>query len=89
MNNYVFAKKDAPPKDLTLGINQEKGRLIVGGKLHTKGDLSFGSEGTLSVNDGGRIRVHTEKITAMKVPVKGVNGAIWRGAGEPDEHQQD
>jgi hypothetical protein len=74
MNNYVFAKKDAPLKDLTIEINQDNGRLIIKGKLHSKGDLSFGTEGTLSVNDDGRIRVHTEKITAMKVPVKGLMG---------------
>jgi hypothetical protein len=72
MNNYVFAKPDAPLKHLTVAI--ENGRLIIKGKLHTKGDISFATAGTLNVTSDGRIRVHTEKITAMKVPVKGMMG---------------
>lgn len=72
MNNYVFAKADAPLKDLTVAI--ENGRLIIKGKLHSKGDISFATAGTLNVTPDGRIRVHTEKITAMKVPVKGMMG---------------
>jgi hypothetical protein len=72
MNSYVFAKADAPLKDLTVAI--ENGRLIIKGKLHTKGDISFATAGTLNVTPDGRIRVRTEKITAMKVPVKGMMG---------------
>ncbi len=72
MNNYVFAKEDAPLKDLTVAI--ESGRLMIKGKLHTKGDISFATAGTLNVTPDGRIRVRTEKITAMKVPVKGMMG---------------
>ncbi len=72
MNNYVFKKNDAPLKDLQVSI--DNGRLIIKGKLHTKGDLPFATAGTLNVTNDGRIRVHTEKITAMKVPVKGLMG---------------
>jgi hypothetical protein len=72
MNNHVFAKKDAPLKDLSVEIRDN--RLIIKGKLHTKGDIPFATAGTLSVTPDGRIRVHTEKITAMKIPLKGVMG---------------
>jgi hypothetical protein len=72
MNHYVFARSDAPLKDLAVSIDQ--GRLIIKGKLHTKGDIPFATAGTLSVSDDGRIRVHTEKITALKIPVKGLMG---------------
>jgi len=72
MNNYVFAKKDAPLKDLSVSIN--KNRLIIKGKLHSKGDIPFGTVGNLSVTLDGRLRVHTEKITALKLPVKGMMG---------------
>jgi hypothetical protein len=72
MNNYVFAKPDAPLKGLTVAINS--GRLIIKGKLHSKGDIPFATAGTLSLNNDGRIRVHTDKITALKVPVKGLMG---------------
>jgi hypothetical protein len=74
MNNYVFARKDAPLKDLTVAIDKDKDRLIIKGKLHSKGDIPFGTAGTLSVTSDGRLRVHTEKITALKVPLKGVMG---------------
>ncbi|MGB7435586.1 MAG: hypothetical protein WBR26_27695 [Candidatus Acidiferrum sp.] len=70
MNNYVFAKKDAPLKDITVSINDDQ--LIIKGKLHSKGDLPFGTSGTLSVNDDGRLRLRTQKITALHVPVKGL-----------------
>jgi hypothetical protein len=72
MNKHVFAKSDAPLKDLTVSI--DKNRLIIKGKLHSKGDIPFGTAGTLSVSDDGRMRVHTEKITALKLPLKGVMG---------------
>jgi PBP1b-binding outer membrane lipoprotein LpoB len=72
MNNYVFAKKDAPLKDLSVSI--DKDRLIIKGKLHNKGDIPFGTAGNLSVSSDGRLRLHTEKITALKLPVKGMMG---------------
>lgn len=72
MNNYVFRKSDAPLKELQVSI--DNGRLIIKGKLHTKGDIPFATAGTLNVTNDGRIRVHTEKISAMKVPVKGLMG---------------
>jgi hypothetical protein len=74
MNNYVFASANAPLKDLTITIDFDKQRLIIKGKLHSKGDIPFGTAGTLSVAPDGRLRVHTEKITAMKLPLKGVMG---------------
>jgi hypothetical protein len=72
MNRYVFARDDAPLKDLAVSI--ENNRLIIKGKLHTKKDIPFATAGSLSVTSDGRIRVNTEKITALKVPVKGMMG---------------
>jgi len=72
MNEYVFARDDAPLKDITIEINRGKGQLIIKGKLHSKGDLPFETAGTLSVNPDGRLRVHTEKVKALHVPVKKV-----------------
>jgi hypothetical protein len=72
MNSYVFAKNDAPLKDLAVSI--DNGKLIIKGKLHSKGDIPFATAGTLSISDDGRIRVHTDKITALKIPVKGLMG---------------
>ena len=72
MNNYVFARKDAPLKEIKVSINNNQ--LIIKGKLHSKGDLPFGTAGTLTVTSDGRLRVHTKKITALHLPVKGLLG---------------
>ncbi len=70
MNTYVFAKPDAPLKDLTMTI---EGNLIhVKGKLHSKGDVPFENVGTLSPTPDGRIRIHSEKVKAFKISVKGM-----------------
>lgn len=72
MNNYVFARKDAPLKDIKVSINNNQ--LIIKGKLHSKGDLPFETAGTLAVTADGLLRVHTKKIAALHVPVKKVMG---------------
>ncbi len=74
LNDHVFAKKDAPLKDLTVSI--DKGRLMIKGKLHSKGDIPFETKGTLSVTPDGRLRVHTDKVKALHVPVKGMMGVF-------------
>jgi len=72
MNNYVFAKSDAPLKDISIEIKNDQ--LIIKGKLHSKGDVPFETAGTLSAEPDGRIRVKTDKVKALHLPVKGVMG---------------
>ncbi|HET9181847.1 MAG TPA: hypothetical protein VFP59_06925 [Candidatus Angelobacter sp.] len=69
LNQYVFASKDAPIKDVSVSI--EKDRLKIKGKLHSKGDISFETESTLSVTPDGKIRLHAKKVKALHLPVKG------------------
>jgi hypothetical protein len=70
LNDYVFAKPDAPVKDLSMTI---EGNLIhVKGKLHSKGDVPFENFGTPSPTPDGRIRIHSEKVKAFKISVKGM-----------------
>jgi hypothetical protein len=69
-NEYVFAFPDAPIKSVTV---EAKGNaLLVKGKLNQKGDISFETTGTLSPTSTGQIRIHTEKIKAAHLPVKGL-----------------
>jgi hypothetical protein len=70
LNQYVFASKDAPIKDISLRI--EKDKLKIKGKLHSKGDVSFETESSLSATSDGKIRMHSEKVRAMHLPVKGL-----------------
>lgn len=70
MNDYVFAKPDAPLKDLSIFV--EGDHLHVKGKLHSRGDVPFETIGALSPNGDGRIRIHSQKVKAFKIPVKGI-----------------
>jgi hypothetical protein len=70
LNSYVFARAHAPLADVSVAIVQ--GQLQVKGKLHDKGDIPFETVGTLSPMPDGRIRLHNEKIKALRMPVKGL-----------------
>jgi hypothetical protein len=70
LNEYVFARNDAPMKDISIKIKGD--RLVIKGKLHSKGDLPFETGGELGLNADGRLRLHSEKVKALHVPVKKV-----------------
>lgn len=68
LNTYVFARSDAPMKRISVTI--ENGKLKIKGRLHEKGDIPFETDGVLSAMPDGRIRLHSEKIRALHLPVK-------------------
>jgi len=70
LNSYIFARPDSPLTKLSVVV--EKGRLKVKGKLHDKRDIPFETEGILIPTADGKLRLHSEKIIAMRVPVKGL-----------------
>lgn len=70
LNSYVFARADSPIKGVSISI--ENGRLKVKGRLHDKGDIPFETEGTVSATPDGKVRLHSEKLKALHVPVKGL-----------------
>lgn len=70
MNTYVFTKPSSPLKDLTVTI--EGSDVRVKGKLHSKGDVPFETLGSLSPTKDGKIRIHSQKVKAFKIPVKGI-----------------
>ena len=70
LNTQVLAASDAPIKDVSVQI--EKGKLKIKGKLHSKGDVPFETDGALSVTPDGKLRLHADKITAAHLPVKGL-----------------
>ena len=70
LNQQVFGASDAPLKQ--IAITAHGNVLTIKGRLHSKGDLPFESEGTLSATDNGEIRIHTQKIKAAHLPVKGI-----------------
>ena len=74
LNSYVFATSDAPLKD--IAINVVNGTLKIKGKLHSRGDVPFETEGRLTATPDGKIRLHAEHIKALHVPVKGLMDLI-------------
>jgi hypothetical protein len=70
LNTQVFAGNDSPFKDISISI--DKDRLRIKGRLRLKGDLPFETTAILTATSDGRIRVSTEKLKALHVPVKGM-----------------
>ena len=70
LNSQVFAGSDSPFKDISISI--DKDRLRIKGRLRPKGDLPFETTAILTATSDGRIRVSTEKLKALHVPVKGM-----------------
>jgi hypothetical protein len=70
LNSYVFARPHSPLTELSISV--VKGQLKVKGKLHDKGDIPFETEGILTPTADGKLRLHSEKIKAMHISVKGL-----------------
>jgi hypothetical protein len=70
LNDYVFANPSAPLKKLAVSTRGKE--LVVKGLLVSKGAVPFETSGTLQVTPEGMIRVHTTKVKALKLPVKGL-----------------
>ena len=69
LNQYAFAGPDPPIKAIRVSTQGQK--LKMQGRLKS-GGVPFESEGSLAVTPEGEIRVHSEKIKAVHVPVKGL-----------------
>jgi hypothetical protein len=70
LNDFVFVKPDAPLKKLS--VSTEGDQLVLKGILASKGGLSFETAGTLTATPDGMIRVHTTRVKALHLPVKGL-----------------
>lgn len=71
LNSYVFARRDAPLKAISIEV-ENTGRLKIKGKLHSKGDIPFETAGRLSTTADGKIRLHADAIKALHLPAKGI-----------------
>jgi hypothetical protein len=70
MNDFVFAVPDSPIKDLK--IRTENGDLVLSGLLVKKGGIPFETTSSVSITPEGLIRLHTKKVKALHLPVKGL-----------------
>jgi hypothetical protein len=70
LNTRVFAAPDAPLKDISIAA---RGQILhIHGKLHSKGDIPFEEDGALSLTSQGEIRIHSLRVKAAHLPVKGL-----------------
>ena len=74
LNSYVFARPNAPLSGISISI--EKGQLKIKGRLRDKGNIPFETIGTLSTTPDGRVRLHSDKVKALHIPVTGLMGAF-------------
>ena len=70
LNDYVFVHPGAPLKKLEASVKDNE--LVVKGLLVSKGGIPFESDGTVSLTPDGQIRIHTDKVKAAGIPVKGL-----------------
>lgn len=70
MNHYLFADPNAPVKDVSIEIRD--GHLVQTSTLNKKIPVRATLEGDLSVTPEGDLRFHPTKISAGKLPVKGL-----------------
>ncbi|HEY4840288.1 MAG TPA: hypothetical protein VIH72_16855 [Candidatus Acidoferrales bacterium] len=70
MNEFVFAVPGSPIKDLK--IKTDDGKLSLSGVLKKKGEVPFEITSSVSLTPEGTIRLHTEKVRALHLPVKGL-----------------
>ena len=75
MNFYVFARPNSPLSGISVSTTPG-GQLKIKGRLHDKGDIPFETQGTMSPTPDGRIRLHSEKVKALHVPVKSLMEAF-------------
>jgi hypothetical protein len=80
LNSYVFARPNSPLSGISVAI--VNGRLKLKGKLHDKGDIPFETEGVLTPTPDGRLRLHSDKVKALHVPVKGLMDAFGIGVSD-------
>ena len=66
LNDHVFAYDGAPLRNLTVSIDE--GQLAMKGTLHKGVPLPFSSKATIAAAPGGRLRLHTEKVSALGIP---------------------
>jgi hypothetical protein len=80
LNSYVFARPGAPLAGISVSI--DKDHLKLKGRLREKGQIPFETQGSLSLTPEGKVRLHTEKVKALGVPVKGLMDTLGIDIGD-------
>jgi hypothetical protein len=68
MNHHIFAYEDAPLGDITVEIDE--GQLKLKAKLHKGVTVPISMKADVLATPDGRLRLKTEKVSALSVPAK-------------------
>ena len=70
MNDYLFAYEGAPLRDITVEIDE--GRLKQKATLRKGVPIPITTKATVSATPDGRLKLETDKVSALGVPAKGL-----------------
>jgi hypothetical protein len=80
LNQFVFSRPGSQLAGISVATvtqsGSHQGHLKIKGRLRDKGDLPFEMEGALVPTLDGKLRLHGEKMKALKIPVSGLMGAF-------------
>jgi hypothetical protein len=75
MNQFVFARTGSQVAGISVATTP-KGHLKIKGRLKDKGNIPFETEGVLVPANDGKLRLHTQNMRALKIPVNGLMDAF-------------
>ena len=70
MNDYLFAYDNAPLRDISVEIDE--GRLKQKATLRKGVPIPITTKATVSATPDGRLKLETDKVSALGVPAKGL-----------------
>lgn len=75
LNQFVLSRPGSPLSGISV-TTLANAHLRVKGRLKDKGNIPFETEGALVAAPDGKLRLHAEKVKALKIPVKGLMDAF-------------
>ena len=75
VNQFVFGRPGSQLSGISVATTG-KGHLKVKGRLKDRGGLPFETEGALVPTPDGKLRLHADRVKALKIPVKGLMDAF-------------
>jgi hypothetical protein len=75
LNQFVFTRPGSPLSGISVKMLANE-HLDVKGRLKDKGSIPFETEGALTAETDGKLRLHAEKVKALNIPVKGLMDAL-------------
>jgi hypothetical protein len=75
LNQFVFARPGSQLSGVSVA-SAPNGHLKIKGRLKDKGGIPFEADGVLVATDDGKLRLHADKMKALKIPVGGLMDAF-------------